>query len=123
MASAGAALLNAGVKERVGPFRQTALALAREQGDETALVLLEMELMVDRVVEEGLTEPVLAYAHEVDARARAIGSDFAAVNTALVPIQFLVLAGRIDEARSFAANVRAHLARRAPGGPRGDDAG
>ena len=68
VASAGAALLNAGVKERVGPYRQTALALAREQGDETALVLLEMELMVDRVVEEGLTEPVLAYAHEVDAR-------------------------------------------------------
>ena len=97
VANAAAPLGNAEVFDRLEPFMTSATHIAREQGDEAALVRLEGVALWGRMATKGLTDEILEAFDASYHRAARVGDTSTQRNAMSMPAQQLVLSGRIDE--------------------------
>ena len=98
VAGAASVVDNAALYDRLRPFVAAATEIARANDDQTAAARLELATLMKRVLDEGLSDEVLTAFEVLDERAALADAAFSGFNATMLPMQFLVFSGRIDEA-------------------------
>ena len=99
VASAAAVVGNAGMHDRLRAVRRRRdRNRPTRRTTQTALARLELATLLKRVLDEGLTDELLAEFEALDERAALADAAFTGFNATMLPVQFLVIGGRIDEA-------------------------